>query len=107
MLVALFSAIGVGVAEVGIYVLYLRKLGEARVKEGRVRERKVVVGEVGGGAGVDGGDAEGVGLVEDKEEIWGRGVNGGVRRRVKERWEEKERGRNGDGSKTSSSSVVG
>ncbi|PYH83953.1 hypothetical protein BO82DRAFT_390426 [Aspergillus uvarum CBS 121591] len=98
VLVAMGAALGVGAVEVGIYAIYLRKMRVARGRERRVREVKVVVGRevVGGGLGRDGGGQGGDG--EDvaagtgvKEEIWGRGVNGGVRRRVRERWEEKEK----------------
>ncbi|PYI19892.1 hypothetical protein BO99DRAFT_359294, partial [Aspergillus violaceofuscus CBS 115571] len=98
---AMGAALGVGAAEVGIYAIYLRKMRVARGRERRVREVKVVVGRevVGGGGGKDGDDdGDGDGDGEDvaagtgvKEEIWGRGVNGGVRRRVRERWEEKEK----------------
>ncbi|EEH17074.1 hypothetical protein PABG_07161 [Paracoccidioides brasiliensis Pb03] len=90
--ISLLVALVVGVAEVGVYALYLKKVELARRKERAIVERKVVVGEVGvgdgdgnrGGNGDDGGvriDGKG-----EKEEIWGRGVNGGVRRRVQERW---------------------
>ncbi|RAH65990.1 TMEM199/VMA12 family protein [Aspergillus aculeatinus CBS 121060] len=100
VLAAMGAALGVGAVEAGIYAIYLRKVRVARGRERRVREVKVVVGreEVGGG-GKDGKGGEGDG--DDvaaaaagtgvKEEIWGRGVNGGVRRRVRERWEGKEK----------------
>ncbi|PWY73863.1 hypothetical protein BO94DRAFT_438285, partial [Aspergillus sclerotioniger CBS 115572] len=88
VLVSLGSALGVGVAEVMIYAIYLRKIELARGKERRMKERKVVVEseKVGGTKGDTGGDSVDGG---DKEEIWGRGVNGGLRRRVREKWEEK------------------
>ncbi|RAK77186.1 TMEM199/VMA12 family protein [Aspergillus fijiensis CBS 313.89] len=89
VLAAMGAALGVGAVEAGIYAIYLRKVRVARGREQRVREVKVVVGreEVGGsGKGGKGGEGDG-----DDEEIWGRGVNGGVRRRVRERWEEKEK----------------
>lgn len=94
VLVSIFAALGVGVAEVLIYAIYLGKIEQARGKEGRLRERKEVVGreEVGGRdsrerdralpAGTE-GDGE-----KDKDVIWGRGPNGGLRRRVREKWEE-------------------
>lgn len=90
VLLALGSGIVVGVAETAVYAAYLRKVGEARGKEATRGERKVLVGrqEVWGK-----GKGEGDGDVKEIE-IWGRGVNGGVRRRVRERWDkEKERNR--------------
>lgn len=98
VLVSIFAALGVGVAEVLIYAIYLGKIEQARGKEGRLRERKEVIGqeEVGGRdsreerdqalplpVGTEGGDDE-----KDKDVIWGRGPNGGLRRRVREKWEE-------------------
>ena len=90
VLVSLGAALGVGVAEVMIYAIYLRKIEMAKGKERKMKERKVVIGseKVGGTSGDTGeepvdGDGE-------KEEIWGRGVNGGLRRRVREKWEEKK-----------------
>ncbi|XRM38176.1 hypothetical protein ABZX51_001609 [Aspergillus tubingensis] len=88
VLVSLGAAVVVGVAEVMIYAIYLRKVEVARGRERRVKERKVVVGSerVGGGKSKESGEGG------DKEEvIWGRGVNGGLRRRVREKWEEKEK----------------
>lgn len=92
----------VGVAEVSVYAAYLRKVGDSRRRERERRmgrkERKVVVGREEVGRGARGGGRKGSGDVKEKEgedgngdveeiEIWGRGVNGGVRRRVRERWE--------------------
>lgn len=84
--ISLAAAVVVGVAEVVIYAAYLRKVKVAREKEGRIVEKKRV------GFVVDGKvDDEVKGVdVGEKEEIWGRGVNGGVRRRVREKWEDKE-----------------
>ncbi|PWY91007.1 hypothetical protein BO70DRAFT_329172 [Aspergillus heteromorphus CBS 117.55] len=88
VLLSLGVAVGVGVAEVVIYAIYLGKVDEARRVERRVREKKVVVGSegVGGGRTVGGNGMDG-----EKEEIWGRGPNGGLRRRLRERWEDKEK----------------
>jgi hypothetical protein len=84
--ISLAAAVVVGVAEVVIYAAYLRKVKIAREKEGRIVERK----KVGYAVDKETGDmAKGI-EVGEKEEIWGRGVNGGVRRRVREKWEEKE-----------------
>jgi hypothetical protein len=83
-----------------LYAAYSGKVERARVKERALRERKVFVGRVGeDGEGEgegkwtkeEGVEGEGVSVGGDgKEEIWGKGVNGGVRRRVREKWE-KER----------------
>jgi TMEM199 family protein len=86
VLLSFLVAIVVGIAEVTVYAGYLRKVRVSRDKERKLRERKVVI------------ESEKVGgmsekLLEEKEEIWGRGVNGGMRRRVREKWEkEKEDG---------------
>ncbi|KAE8144041.1 endoplasmic reticulum-based factor for assembly of V-ATPase-domain-containing protein [Aspergillus pseudotamarii] len=95
VLVSFGAAVGVGVAEVAIYAIYLGKVERARKKERGVKERKVVVGrEVLGRRD----ESESVQRVDgEKEEIWGRGPNGGLRRRVRERWEEKEKEGDGDG----------
>lgn len=81
VLVSLFAALAVAVAESFLYAAYLGKVERARVKERRMKERKRVVGTV-----VDDGRVAGVEQTEEIE-IWGKGVNGGVRRRVRERWE--------------------
>lgn len=89
VLLSLFAALAVAVAESFLYAAYLGKVERARVKERGMRERKEVVGAVGDD-GVVGAAEE-----RDSEEvaIWGKGVNGGVRRRVREKWEkEKEHG---------------
>lgn len=93
VLISIFAGLLVGVAEVAVYAAYLRKVRQARKKEKATKERKVVVGTVGDGDGPEkrnkklekqtATDDDSVG---EKEEIWGRGVNGGVRRRVRERW---------------------
>ncbi|KAL4895561.1 endoplasmic reticulum-based factor for assembly of V-ATPase-domain-containing protein [Aspergillus ambiguus] len=92
VLLSLFAALGVGVVEVLIYAIYWRKAEDARRREKKMQERKVVVeSEVLGGrpdaVQEDRPGAE-VTPVGEKEEIWGRGPNGGLRRRVRERWEE-------------------
>ncbi|PYH97026.1 hypothetical protein BO71DRAFT_373978 [Aspergillus ellipticus CBS 707.79] len=94
VLVSLVAALGVGVAEVAIYAIYLGKVEEAKGKERRRRERKVVVGSERVGGGVFEGEERKVDDGEgEKEEIWGRGPNRGLRRRVREKWEEKEKGK--------------
>ncbi|EAW11560.1 TMEM199/VMA12 family protein [Aspergillus clavatus NRRL 1] len=89
VLVSLLTALVVGVAEVLIYAIYLQKVERARAREARIKERKEVIGRDEVQRRNDGQDVQMVG--GDKEEIWGRGANGGVRRRVREKWEEKER----------------
>ncbi|OQE46231.1 hypothetical protein PENCOP_c001G08462 [Penicillium coprophilum] len=90
VLLGLFAALGVAVAESFLYWTYIEKVDRAKVKERAVRERKVVIGAVGE---VDKAVDEGVEIGTEKEEIWGKGVNGGVRRRVREKW---EKGRDGE-----------
>lgn len=101
VLLSLGVAVVIGVAEVVIYAIYLKKIEYARRKERRLRERKEVVGSEQLGGCRDGADEktdtdEKMLKVDgqNQEEIWGRGANGGVRRRVRERWEEKEKNEN-------------
>ncbi|KAJ5574190.1 uncharacterized protein N7459_008617 [Penicillium hispanicum] len=88
VLLSLFAALVVAVAEAFLYASYLGKVERARVKERKLKERKVVVGEV------EDETMAPLAPVDEKEEIWGKGVNGGVRRRVREKWE-KENDRSG------------
>lgn len=94
--VALLAAIGVGIAEVVVYAAYWRKVMAAKEKERNVVEKKVVVGKFGKGSeGSAHGDSDGeggssVGKVKESVEIWGKGPNRGARRRVRERWKERE-----------------
>ncbi|KAL4926838.1 TMEM199/VMA12 family protein [Aspergillus undulatus] len=95
VLLSLLAALGVGVAEVAMYAIYLGKIESAREKERKVKERKEVmsraeVGGVGGGAVTETRIREQE-AGEEKEVIWGRGPNGGLRRRVREKWEEGEK----------------
>ncbi|KAF7125135.1 hypothetical protein CNMCM5793_001244 [Aspergillus hiratsukae] len=93
VLVSFFAALMVGVAEVFIYAIYLQKIDKARAREKRIRERKEVVGSdvVGGRAGKT--DKEEIQRIDGEQEtIWGRGANGGVRRRVREKWEKEGQG---------------
>ena len=91
VLVSLGTAVVVGVAEVTVYAAYLRKVEESRVRERRKKERKEVIGEFTGvdeGEDLAGSDGK-TGEVE-KTEIWGKGVHGGMRRRVREKWEKEQ-----------------
>ena len=93
VLISLATGIVVGVAEVVVYSGYLRKVKLAREKErGRKERKEVLQSEVVGGDVLKGG-MEGDGEVEEKQEIWGRGANGGMRRRVREKWEREARAR--------------
>lgn len=88
VLLALGVGVVVGVAEVVVYSGYLRKVKEARREErAKVERREVVL--VGGGEEKAVRDLRVRGKRE-KEEIWGRGVNGGMRRRVRENWEKEQ-----------------
>jgi len=95
VLISILVGILVGVAEVVVYAAYLRKVAQARAKEKAVKERKEVVRSVTD----DDWDDEEIQESEQREkaetddnggreteEIWGKGINGGVRRRVRERW---------------------
>ncbi|KAL2809202.1 endoplasmic reticulum-based factor for assembly of V-ATPase-domain-containing protein [Aspergillus granulosus] len=96
VLLSLFAALAVGVVEVAIYAIYLGKVQQAREKEKKLKERKSLLQrEEVRAKGRDTDDTTTVPVpVPDKKEeevIWGRGPNGGVRRRVRERWEEAEK----------------
>ncbi|CAG8377939.1 unnamed protein product [Penicillium salamii] len=86
VLFAIFSAISVAVAESFLYFTYLGKVDSAKAKERKKKEEKVFIGRVGDDGGLDGV------RVGDCDEIWGKGVNGGVRRRVREKWEKERDG---------------
>jgi TMEM199 family protein len=105
VLISIAIGIVVGVAEVVVYASYLRRVREAKRKEESLKERKAFVQTVHISGSSDDGDDDhrtgGKGEDDDhgemareslgrddpkKEEIWGRGINGGMRRRVKERW---------------------
>lgn len=85
----MLAGLVVGVAEVVLYAAYLSKMGRAKKKEKRKVEKKTVIGELGAGLANKAVDLEPVKVGnQEKEEIWGKGVNGGARRRVRERWKE-------------------
>ena len=91
VLVSLGAAVVVGVAEVVVYSAYLRKVDESRRRERGMREKKVVIGEYTGDTN------EGIEAWGEKREIegetievWGKGVHGGMRRRVREKWEREQ-----------------
>ena len=95
VLVSMAVGIVVAVAEVGLFVIYGGRVEGARRKERSIKERKRMVGEKnGGGSGQAVGPRTGMEERVDveTEEIWSKGVNGGMRRRVREKWErERER----------------
>jgi Endoplasmic reticulum-based factor for assembly of V-ATPase. len=84
VLLSLFAALTVAIAESFLYVAYVGKIERAQAQERKFKERKTVVGEVQ--------DSGQVGNTEEREgvEIWGKGVNGGVRRRVREKYEKEK-----------------
>ena len=88
-------ALAVGVAETVVYAAYLQKMDRARSKERSIVERKELIGEVLGD-NETGKVNEGCVRVGKRErvEIWGKGINGGARRRIRERWERGEREKN-------------
>ncbi|KAI5305180.1 hypothetical protein KEM56_005080 [Ascosphaera pollenicola] len=85
--ISLFAGIVVGIAEVVVYASYLRKVKAAKLKEKSLVEKKTVVREfeITSSTQKDGDAA--IVKTEVAEEIWGRGVHGGVRRRIRERWQ--------------------
>jgi hypothetical protein len=91
VLVALGVGVVVAVAEVAVYSAYLMKKADARDKENKKKEHKVTIGEVKLDSKPEGVvDPEEIRKTEDREEIWGRGLNGGMRRRVREKWEKEQ-----------------
>ena len=88
VLLSLGVAILVGVAEVVVYAGYLRKVKESKRKERHKKERREVepLSVEDEKAMLD---VKSLGIAE-KEEIWGKGVNGGMRRRVREKWEKEQ-----------------
>lgn len=86
VLVSLGTGLVVGIAEVTVYAAYLRNVRVSREKERAKREKKQFIAEFRG-------DEPGIPLdhiVDEKEEIWGRGKHGGMRRRVREKWEKEQ-----------------
>lgn len=92
VLVSLGTGIVVGVAEVTVYAAYLRKVEESRRRERKLKEKKEIIGEYT--IPVDAVDARGMPETKipegEQTEIWGRGINGGMRRRVQEKWEKSQ-----------------
>ncbi|KAJ6166495.1 hypothetical protein N7470_001942 [Penicillium chermesinum] len=84
VLLSIFAALAVAVAESFLYAAYLGKLERARIAERKLKERKVLVGAFEGEGSEEREDLVTVG---EKEEIWGKGLNGGVRRRLREKYE--------------------
>jgi len=76
----------VGVAEVTVYAAYLRKVEESRTREMRKKEKKELIAEYTGEP-AEHVDWNGTDAEVEKTEIWGKGVHGGMRRRVREKWE--------------------
>jgi TMEM199 family protein len=85
VLVSMLVALVVGVAEVVVYAGYMRTIKRNKEKQRNLKEKKYVIGEVTGDDG-----EQTVNVVAEKEEIWGRGKQGGMRRRVREKWEKEQ-----------------
>lgn len=83
VLVSFFAALSVAVAEAFLYAAYIGKVEKAKAKERKVKERKSFVGAVG--------DESAEKVDQEEDRIWGKGVNGGVRRRVREKWEKEKK----------------
>ncbi|KAL2426223.1 hypothetical protein ABEF95_000462 [Exophiala dermatitidis] len=90
VLVSLFSGIVVGVAEVTVYAGYLRKVRLSKQKERAKREKKVFIGEYCGEEDSNKIESRPSSAAAEKEEIWGRGVNGGLRRRLRDKWKKEQ-----------------
>jgi TMEM199 family protein len=92
VLVSLGTGLVVGIAEVGMYAIYLRKVRVSKEKERAKRGKKFILEreEIGGKVMEGVTKGMGDGSTGEKEEIWGRGVNGGMRRRVREKWEREQ-----------------
>jgi hypothetical protein len=86
VLVSLSTGIVVGVAEVTVYAGYLRKVKISQEKERAKREKKEFIGEYRG----EPIEKDSLSATAEKREIWGRGINGGMRRRVREKWEKEQ-----------------
>jgi TMEM199 family protein len=90
VLLSLGVAILVGIAEVVVYAGYLRKVKESKLKERRkIDMREVVPLSAEDEKAIN--NARTTGTAE-KDAIWGRGANGGMRRRVREKWEKEQEG---------------
>lgn len=86
VLVSLGTGFVVGIAEVTVYAAYLRNVRVSREKESAKREKKQFIAEFKG-------DEPAIPLhhiPNDTQEIWGRGKHGGMRRRVREKWEKEQ-----------------
>ncbi|RMZ81430.1 hypothetical protein DV738_g2316, partial [Chaetothyriales sp. CBS 135597] len=95
VLVSLGAGLVVGIAEVGVYSIYLRNVRVAREKERRKKEKKFLILEHGDDekeAMAAAAAAAATTGVSVQEEIWGRGKHGGMRRRVREKWEREHKG---------------
>lgn len=98
VLTSMLVAVVVGVAEVVVYASYVRKVKRGKEREKQKLERKVVVGEYNGP-----GDEIPLQLKDsemewERDEIWGKGKHGGMRRRVREKWhKEQENAEGADG----------
>ncbi|ETI25109.1 hypothetical protein G647_04481 [Cladophialophora carrionii CBS 160.54] len=109
VLLSLATGIVVGVAEVVVYMAYLRKVAVSKQKERSKTERKTLIGEYRGEQMLTDAHGRAVSIdaatMMEKEEIWGRGINGGMRRRVREKWEKEQKNANRNGLSSSGISI--
>lgn len=89
VLAAFAAALLVAVAEAVLYAVYMRKASDARATERRLKERKEVLAAVTSSSQQQ--QPQPQPQQYESEEIWGRGANGGLRRRVREQWDKTER----------------
>lgn len=85
VLTSMTVGIVVGIAEVVVYAAYLRKARDARAKEARKKEIRILVHEEPRGS-----LSRSEEVAVETDVIWGRGINGGVRRRIQEKWEKRQ-----------------
>ncbi|KAK2743247.1 hypothetical protein FQN57_004936 [Myotisia sp. PD_48] len=86
----LAAGILVGVAEVVVYSAYLRKVDNAKKKEKAKIEKKELVDLVAEPISADELSTTAISVDNLTDEIWGKGVNGGARRRVQEKWKKEK-----------------
>lgn len=89
VLVSMGTGVVVGCAEVGVYAIFLRKKRLGKEKEALKKEKQFLLNSEEISALRSSESVAGSTKIE-KEEIWGRGKHGGMRRRVREKWEKEQ-----------------